>query len=564
MKKFFSLFIFCVIALGNVFAVEPLDCKKDTTEKTSGNVLFSVQTTDTIKFVYLLEGDFKKQLNADFATKPKKYNKANGILTFSSASENIISKKAFDKPVTETTVEIEENGIYTICAENPKGDLFVRVVDVKNIDRTPPSEITNFEYCLMNDGSALFSWINPKDDDYIEAVLEIGADEFRVKRNSNLVVVQNVNANARIAIAAIDDVGNLSKYSEPSNSLAVVETVECAHKADYENYSEPERVSVDIAGYNLDRLTIEDFELSSESIEFKNLEFKPIDANNCKLLFDIPDDAGKYAFLVKTKSVANSNAKNKEIAITSAGTKALICDYRLSNDTISSVEDKSGVITVKGFNLDKLNQKSLMVCWLEGKDDIVTGKKELIGKNALELTFSFGGISSYPAWNKAGAPWQKQSNKAYRVLTLKEGEQTIKEFDVYSTIEDPPAPLVADGKKLPDWIGQCNFYGQSLIKLLNRQEIGVSHTLRLVGNELYVSAKRVIDGINVGRIELRIGLNKSEMSSEIHYVYVKNLQTGEEDSRTARDVFSYANTLGFLSSTLPAFYDCSACNFSPF
>ncbi|GEM_PF-6216333 len=563
-KKVFSLLVLCLIVAGKVFAVEPLDCQKETPKKTSGNVVFSLQNADKIKFVYLLEGDLKKLLNADFAIKPKKYNKENGILTISSASEKIVSKKTFDKPAIQATVEIEENGIYTICAESPKGDLFVRVVDVGDIDRTPPSEIENFEYCLLNDGSAIFSWGNPKDSDYTEAVLRIDSKEFRVKKDATLVVVNDVSADSKIEIYAADDVGNLSKAAESSNRLVVVETVECGHKADYENYSEPESVGVDVFGYNLDKLTVEDFDLSSETLKFKNVELKPIDANNSKLQFDIPDEAGKYDFLVKVNPVANSDAKNKKMTITSAGTKPMICDCSISNDTISSVDDKNGVVAIKGFNLDKLDQKSLMVCWLEGKDDIVTGKKELLDKNSLKLNFSFGGISNYPAWNKANAPWQKQSDKAFRVLALKENGNTVKEFDVYSKIEAPLAPLVADGKRLPDWIGQCNFYGKSLIKLLNSPELGVTHTLKLVGNELFVNAKRVVEGVPIGRMELRIGLDKSEQSSEIHYVSVKNLQTGEEDSRAARDIYSYAEALGFLSQTLPVFYDCSGTNFRPF
>ena len=92
-KKVFSLLVLCLIVAGKVFAVEPLDCQKETPKKTSGNVVFSLQNADKIKFVYLLEGDLKKQLNADFATKPKKYNKENGILTISSASEKIVGKK---------------------------------------------------------------------------------------------------------------------------------------------------------------------------------------------------------------------------------------------------------------------------------------------------------------------------------------------------------------------------------------------------------------------------------------------------------------------------------------
>ena len=103
-----------------------------------------------------------------------------------------------------------------------------------------------------------------------------------------------------------------------------------------------------------------------------------------------------------------------------------------------------------------------------------------------------------------------------------------------------------------------------MIKLLNSPELGVTHTLKLVGNELFVNAKRVVEGVPIGRMELRIGLDKSEQSSEIHYVSVKNLQTGEEDSRAARDIYSYAEALGFLSQTLPVFYDCSGNNFRPF
>lgn len=451
MKKFYSSLFIGLFSFAALFANEIIDRKIKPLGKTSQKVECVVTTAEKVVFFYLIDGDVSAQLQNDFAQKPKKYDKTQGILTLSSVKDKIQQKVVAQKPFTEAVVEIEKNGVYTICAENKKGDVYFSVVQVSNIDKTPPSKISEFTSCPYENGQRAFFWKNPDDEDFAGSELRILGTEnkwFPIPKDIDHIIIDDVDQNAECLIVARDDVGNLSEPAELSGLVMrpYIKSIECEHIVDETTYDEPDSVCIKIKGFDLFCCDLKDFELSSDSIEFKNLQLMHGD-ECCILSFDRPEEKGEYSFSVKVKAL--SDMEEKTFNISTVGTKPIPVEFSLSNSSIGSRSDKNQSLTIKGYNLDKLNLNALTVCWKEGKDDIITGRKKLNGNNSLTVEYSYGGIDNYPDVLSASELW-----KDGRELVVKYGSEVIwtKEIEL-----DLQPVLKANGAPLPEWVGECRF-----------------------------------------------------------------------------------------------------------
>lgn len=452
MKKFYSSLFIGLFSFAALFANEIIVCKMKPLGKTSQKVECVVTTAEKVVFFYLIDGDVSAQLQNDFAQKPKKYDKAQGILTLSSVKDKIQQKVVAQKPFTEAVVEIEKNGVYTICAENKKGDVCVSIVQVSNIDKTPPSKISEFTSCPYENGQRAFFWKNPDDEDFAGSELRILGTEskwFPIPKDIDHIIIDDVDQNAECLIVARDDVGNLSEPAELFGLVMrpYIKSIECEHKVDKATYEEPDSVCVEIKGFDLICSELDDFELSSDTLEFKNLRILRGLDDRCLLSFDRPEEKGEYSFSVKVKAL--SDMEEKTFNISTVGTKPIPVEFSLSNSSIGSRSDKNQSLTIKGYNLDKLNLNALTVCWKEGKDDIITGRKKLNGNNSLTVEYSYGGIDNYPDVLSASELW-----KDGRELVVKYGSEVIwtKEIEL-----DLQPVLKANGAPLPEWVGECRF-----------------------------------------------------------------------------------------------------------
>ncbi len=451
MKKIYSSLFIGLFSFAALFANEIIVSKIKPLGKTSQKVECVVTTAEKVVFFYLIDGDVSAQLQNDFAQKPKKYDKTQGILTLSSVKDKIQQKVVAQKPFTEAVVEIKKNGVYTICAENKKGDVYFSVVQVSNIDKTPPSKISEFTSCPYENGQRAFFWKNPDDEDFAGSELRILGTEskwFPIPKDIDHIIIDDVDQNAECLIVARDDVGNLSEPAELSGLVMrpYIKSLECGHKVDEKTYEEFDSVYVEVKGFDLICSELDDFELSSDTLKFKNLKLLHGD-ERCLLSFDRPEEKGEYSFSVRVKAL--SDVEEKTFNITSGGTKPIPVEFSLSNSSIGSRSDKNQSLTIKGYNLDKLNLKALTVCWKEGKDDIITGRKKLNGNNSLTVEYSYGGIDNYPDVLSASELW-----KDGRELVVKYGSEVIctKEIEL-----DLQPVLKANGVTLPEWVGECRF-----------------------------------------------------------------------------------------------------------
>ncbi|MBR5966234.1 MAG: hypothetical protein IK015_09000 [Treponema sp.] len=451
MKKIYSSLFIGLFSLSVLFADGSIVCKMKPLEMTSQKVGCFVTTAEKNAFFYLVEGDVSSQLKNDFAQKPKKYDKTQGILELSSVKDKILQKVAAQKPFTNAVVEIEKNGVYTVCAEDKKGDVCFSVVQVSNIDKTPPSKISEFTCCSYENGQRAFFWNNPSDEDFAGSTLRIvGADfkQFDIPKDVDHIIIDDVDQNAKCLIVANDDVGNVSEPAELSGLVmrAYIKSLECGHKVDETTYEEFDSVYVEVKGFDLICCELEDFELTSDTLKFKNLKLLHGD-ERCLLSFDRPEEKGEYSFSVRVKTL--TDVEEKTFNISSGGTKPIPVEFSLSNSSIGSRSDKNQSLTIKGYNLDKLNLKALTVCWKEGKDDIVTGRKKLNGDNSLTVEYSYGGIDNYPDKLSISGVWE-----GGRELVVKYGSEVIwtKEIDL-----NLQPVLKANGVPLPEWVGECRF-----------------------------------------------------------------------------------------------------------
>lgn len=119
----------------------------------------------------------------------------------------------------EYSFEIIENGDYTIYGKTASGAEDIRRIEITNIDKKAPGEVSNLK--VEEKSKALdITWVNPTDEDFDYVKLTISANGSAISgydnkdiRNSTKESVTNLTDGTEytITIVTVDKVGNISK-----------------------------------------------------------------------------------------------------------------------------------------------------------------------------------------------------------------------------------------------------------------------------------------------------------------------------------------------------------------
>ena len=210
---------------------------KDT--KTRGNVTVSVSSSTAIKEAKWLKG--AKSTKAVFA------------------SGTVITGSSF---------EVTENGMYSVGVRDNDGRREVETIEIKNIDRTPPSPVTGLTLGYSSASKTLSAnWHNPTDADFAGLVLswkkEGGtATEVALSKEKESYAITNIEADGSkyfVSVKAKDDAGNESAVTETSMTPLAGASAEITNvslsRTHLDNEMTDRNISVAVTGNNFDALT---------------------------------------------------------------------------------------------------------------------------------------------------------------------------------------------------------------------------------------------------------------------------------------------------------------------
>ena len=207
--------------------------------KTRGNVTVTVSSSTSIKETKWLKGA-------------------------KSAKEVFASGTA----IAGSSFEVSENGMYSVGVRDNDGRREVETIEIKNIDRTPPSPVTGLTLGYSSSIKTLTAnWHNPPDSDFAGLVLswkkEGGtATEVPLSKETESHAIENIEADGSkyiVSVKAKDDAGNESAAVEmsmtpPTGAAAEITNVNLS-RTHLDSEETDRNITVTVTGNNFNALT---------------------------------------------------------------------------------------------------------------------------------------------------------------------------------------------------------------------------------------------------------------------------------------------------------------------
>ena len=267
--------------------------------------------------------------------------------------------------IAGSSFEITENGMYSVGVRDNDGRREVETIEIKNIDRTPPSPVTALTLGYSSASKTLTAnWHNPTDSDFAGLVLSWkkeggNATEVPLSKETESHAIENIDADGSkyiVSVKAKDDAGNESAATETSMTpvvLAAAEITNVSLSRTHLDSEETDRnITVTVTGNNFDALT-------SLLVQVMDGSSSPVSASIDKAhnkasaaviapVPSSPSDAGQ-TYTVKVIVNGSPAAQTAAFKVTKP---AKLSAIQLSKNPIKfGTQTKVGV-TVTGTNLD--------------------------------------------------------------------------------------------------------------------------------------------------------------------------------------------------------------------
>ena len=307
---------------------------------------------------------------------PLKETKTRGIVTVTVSSSTSIKEAKWLKgaksakevfasgtAIAGSSFEVTENGMYSVGVRDNDGRREVETIEIKNIDRTPPSPVTGLTLGYSSASKTLTAnWHNPTDADFAGLVLswkkEGGtATEVPLSKEAESYAITNIDADGSkyiVSVKAKDDAGNESAAIEANVKIdAAAKITNVSLSRTHLDSEETDRnITVTVTGNNFDALTsllvqVTDGSSSPVSASIDKAHNKA-SATVIAPVPSSPSDAGQ-TYTVKVIVNESPAAQTATFKVT---TPARVSAIQLSKNPIKfGTETKVGV-TVTGANLD--------------------------------------------------------------------------------------------------------------------------------------------------------------------------------------------------------------------
>ena len=265
--------------------------------------------------------------------------------------------------IAGSSFEVSENGMYSVGVQDNDGRREVETIEIKNIDRTPPSPVTGLTLGYSSSIKTLTAnWHNPTDSDFAGLVLswkkEGGtATEVPLSKETESHAIENIEADGSkyiVSVKAKDDAGNESAAIEANvKTDASAEITNVSLSRTHLDSEETDRnITVTVTGNNFDALTsllvqVTDGSSSPVSASIDKAHNKA-SATVIAPVPSSPSDAGQ-TYTVKVIVNGTPSAQTATFKVT---TPARVSAIQLSKNPIKfGTQTKVGV-TVTGYNFN--------------------------------------------------------------------------------------------------------------------------------------------------------------------------------------------------------------------
>ncbi len=337
--------------------------------KTRGNVTVTVSSSTSIKEAKWLKGA-------------------------KSAKEVFASGTA----IAGSSFEVTENGMYSVGVRDNDGRREVETIEIKNIDRTPPSPVTGLTLGYSSASKTLTAnWHNPTDSDFAGLVLswkkEGGtATEVPLSKEAESYAITNIEADGSkyiVSVKAKDDAGNESAAIEANVKIdAAAEITNVSLSRTHLDSEETDRnIIVTVTGNNFDALTsllvqVTDGSSSPVSASIDKAHNKA-SATVSAPVPSSPSDAGQ-TYTVKVIVNGSPAAQTAAFKVTKP---ARVSAIQLSKNPIKfGTQPKVGV-TVTGYNFDIRGETKIKLLDLN-QTEISASTVTVSGSEGTETEFS--------------------------------------------------------------------------------------------------------------------------------------------------------------------------------
>ncbi len=305
---------------------------------TRGNVTVSVSSNTSIEEVKWLKG--AKSINKIFA------------------SGTAIDGSSF---------EVSENGIYSVAVRDNDGRREVETIEIKNIDRTPPSPVTGLTLGYSSASKTLSAnWHNPTDSDFAGLVLSWkkeggNATDVPLSKETESHAIENIDADGSkytVSVKAKDDAGNESAAAETSMTPvtgAAAEITNVSLSRGHLDSEETDRnITVTVTGNNFDALASLLVQVTDGSTNQSSVSAS-IDKTHNKasaaVIAPVPSSPSEAGQTYTVKVIVNGSpvAQTAAFKVTKP---ARVSAIQLSNNPIKFGTQPKVEVTVKGTNFD--------------------------------------------------------------------------------------------------------------------------------------------------------------------------------------------------------------------
>ena len=430
-------------------AVEPVETLMNITltqnplkeTKTRGNVTVTVSSSTSIKEAKWLKGA-------------------------KSAKEVFASGTA----IAGSSFEVSENGMYSVGVRDNDGRREVETIEIKNIDRTPPSPVTGLTLGYSSASKTLSAnWHNPTDSDFAGLVLSWkkeggNATDVPLSKETESHAIENIEADGSkyiVSVKAKDDAGNESAAAETSMTpvvLAAAEITGVSLSRTHLDSEETDRnISVTITGNNFDALTSLLVQVTdgttSQSPVSASID-KVHNKASAAVIAPVPSSPSDEGQTYTVKVIVNGSpvAQTAAFKVTKP---ARVRAIQLSNNPIKFGTQTKVVVTVTGYNFDIRGETKINLLDSKGAEVSAVTVAE---KEGNETEFSKELTLPGTIWEYTVAVFFK-GKRQYTTETLQlYGEPVIESVVI------PKAGTPYGGNKLPVKITGKNFKGADVRK----------------------------------------------------------------------------------------------------
>ena len=302
--------------------------------KTRGNVTVTVSSSTSIKEAKWLKGA-------------------------KSAKEVFASGTA----IAGSSFEASENGMYSVGVRDNDGRREVETIEIKNIDRTPPSPVTGLTLGYSSASKTLSAnWHNPTDSDFAGLVLSwkkegSTATEVPLSKETESHAIENIDADGSkyiVSVKAKDDAGNESAAIEANvKTDASAEITGVSLSRTHLDSEETDRnITVTVTGNNFNALT-------SLLVQVMDGSSSPVSASidkahnkaSATVIAPVPSSPSVAGQTYTVKVIVNGSPAAQTAAF-KVTYPAMVREIQLSKNPIKfGTQTKVGV-TVTGYNFN--------------------------------------------------------------------------------------------------------------------------------------------------------------------------------------------------------------------